>query len=459
MSDETVLDSSVPTVELPEAIRERDASTCARLISEMPAGDAAHVLSGLSDSERSDLLGLLDAETSAQVLEHLPEPQVLGAVESLSPAIAARIIEELPSDAQADLIATLDAEDAEAILTEISAEEAGEIRRMAAYAPDTAGGLMVSEFLRFPRDWTVRQVIEDLGEHAEEYADYDIQYAYVVDDLGGLVGVLRMRDLLLSRRADAIASRMIEAPISVADEMPLDELEALFDEHRFFGFPVVDERGQLVGVVHRTAVENALAESAESDFRRSQGIIGGEELRSMPLRVRSGRRLAWLSVNIVLNVVAASVIAMHQDTLEAVIALAVFLPIISDMSGCSGNQAVAVSMREMTLGVTRPGDFLRVLRKELSVGAVNGLVLGALIGTLALIWKGNIALGLVVGAALMVNTVVAVGIGGCVPLVLKKFKKDPALASGPILTTVTDMCGFFLVLTLAALALPYLIGV
>jgi len=148
---------------------------------------------------------------------------------------------------------------------------------------------------------------------------------------------------------------------------------------------------------------------------------------------------------------------MHQDTLQAVIALAVFLPIISDMSGCSGNQAVAVSMRELSLDLVSPKEFSRVFIKESSVGLINGACLGILIGCLAWIWKGNAVLGLVVGSALALNTVVAVCVGGLVPLALKACRQDPALASGPILTTVTDMCGFMLILGLASLCLPYLV--
>jgi magnesium transporter len=185
----------------------------------------------------------------------------------------------------------------------------------------------------------------------------------------------------------------------------------------------------------------------------SQGIVGGEELRTMPILLRSRRRLSWLSVNILLNMVAASVIAFHQETLSAVIALAVFLPIISDMSGCSGNQAVAVSMRELSLGVVRPAEVTRVWLQEISVGLINGTVLGILIGLSAWLWKGSILLGIVVGAALTINTVVAVSLGGTVPLILKRFGVDPALASGPILTTVTDMVGFFLALTFASMML------
>ncbi len=171
---------------------------------------------------------------------------------------------------------------------------------------------------------------------------------------------------------------------------------------------------------------------------------------------RSRRRLSWLSINIVLNIIAASVIAFYQDTLAAVIALAVFLPIVSDMSGCSGNQAIAVTMRELTLGVIHPRDALRVWWQEASVGVLNGIALGTLLGAAAYLWQGNAVLGLVVGGALALNTLVAVSLGGTVPLVLKGLRADPALASGPVLTTITDMFGFFLVLGLATLALPWL---
>jgi magnesium transporter len=173
---------------------------------------------------------------------------------------------------------------------------------------------------------------------------------------------------------------------------------------------------------------------------------------------RSRRRLSWLTINIGLNIVSASIIVMFQDTLQAAIAIAVFLPMISDMSGCSGNQAVAVSMRELTLGIIRPRDAMRVWAKEGGLGLINGLVLGALLAAVAILWKGNPYLGLVVGAALAGNTVVAVSVGGIVPLLIKAIRLDPAMVSGPILTTITDMCGFFFTLGLAALLLPKLTG-
>lgn len=157
-----------------------------------------------------------------------------------------------------------------------------------------------------------------------------------------------------------------------------------------------------------------------------------------------------------LNIIAASVIAAYEETLAAVIALAIFLPMMSDMSGCSGNQAVAVSLRELVLGIAKPVDVMRVWLKEISVGLINGTVLGILIAFVAWLWMGNVWLGVVIGLALGLNTLVAVSIGGVIPLLLRRFGIDPAVASGPLLTTVTDMAGFFLVLGLATLFLAQL---
>jgi magnesium transporter len=229
-----------------------------------------------------------------------------------------------------------------------------------------------------------------------------------------------------------------------------------FNEHKLFGVPVIDSENRLVGVLLPKAVEEAARRKVVRQYLGLSGIIGGEEFRSMPLWLRSGRRLSWLSINVVLNILAASIIAFYQDTLEAAIMLAVFLPIISDMSGCSGNQAVAVSMRELNLGLLRPWEIPRVLLKEMSLGLINGLALGLLLGGVAYLWKANVFLGLVVGAALAANTVVSVSFGGLLPLLLKRMKLDPALVSGPMLTTVTDMCGFFFVLSFASTVLAKL---
>lgn len=418
--------------------------------------DVVHLLCRLEAERREQLLGLLPPNEAALALELMPEPQALEALVDLEPDTAARIIVELPSDEQADFIGELEDEEAEAILAELEDEEAEDVRRLAAYADDEAGGLMVTEFLAFVDRSTVADVLDDLLANSDRYRAYDVQYAYVVDTDGRLVGVLPLRDLLLARRDAPVTQCMIADPVAVDDHTAIDEVASVFRQSAFVGLPIVDAERRLVGVVQRAHLANALAAESDETYRQSQGIVGGEELRTMPLGLRSRRRLSWLSVNILLNVVAASVIAANQDVLEAVIALAVFLPIISDMSGCSGNQAVAVSMRELSLGVARPSDLWRVVWKESSVGLVNGLALGTLIGAVAWLWKGNAYLGLVVGTALALNTVLAVVVGGTVPLILKRLGQDPAVGAGPLLTTVTDMCGFFMVLSLASAFLPQL---
>ncbi len=438
------------------AIEQSDAPACERWLDEVDAGELVHALSALSDEQRAKLLGLLGPESASDVISRLPELQALGALESVEAHVAAGIIGELDSDERAGLIRALDDDNAHAILGAMDPELARGIRTLAAYDEDSAGGLMLTEYLAFDEAATVREVLADIEANAEEYANYNIQYSYVIDTQGKLKGVLPLRNMLLARRSAAVSGIMIAYPIRVTDTATMDDVRAVFNEYAFMGLPVVDADDVLLGVIEASDVAQADAEQADDLYRQSQGIVGGEELRSMPLLLRSRRRLAWLSANIVLNIMAASIIALHQDTLEAVIALAVFLPIISDMSGCSGNQAVAVTMRELTLGVTKPRDALRVLVKESLLGLINGLALGTLIGAVAFAWKGNLFLSLVVGGSLAINTVVAVCIGGLIPLLLKKMKADPALASGPILTTVTDMCGFFIVLTFASMVLSQL---
>jgi len=410
----------------------------------------------LTQEEQRKLLSAMSVERAADLVEEFPSSHGADLIEEMSAQDAAPILEEMSSDLRVDILSEMDSEDTEAILEYLEEEDVKEIRELIAYPSDVAGGLMMTEFAKYPRAAIVRDVIEDLTGREGDYEFLTVHYIYVVVKKHLLVGVIRLRDLVfadLNARIGDVATMAKTVP----PDASLSELEQFFNAFDIAAVPVVDERNYLLGIVRRRAVLEALTEKAETDHLKASGIVGGEELRSMPVMIRSRRRLSWLTVNIGLNIVAASVIAMYEETLTAVIALAVFLPIVSDMSGCSGNQAVAVSMRELTLGATGPKDIARVLGKEMIVGLINGLALGLLLGCAAWLWKGNPVLGLVVGAALALNTILAVSIGGTVPLVLKRMNIDPAVASGPLLTTITDMCGFFLVLSLASLVLSQLI--
>ena len=436
--------------------RESGGSEIENLLESYEASDLVHALYALRPEEQRTLLARVSPERAAELIEEFPDGHAADLLEEMPVDEAATIVEELASNHRVDILAELNSDDMDAIVARLDEENALEVRELIAYSPEQAGGLMMKEFASYPMAMTVREVVEDVTADERDYTFLTVHYIYVVVKKRKLKGVIRLRDLVFAD-PDAKIGEIATPALTVAPDASLDDLEFFFDEHDIAAVPVVDSRGFLLGIVRRRAVLEALAERSESDYLKTAGIIGGDELRSMPVLQRSRRRLAWLSINIVLNIIAASVIAMYEDTLTAVIALAVFLPIVSDMSGCSGNQAVAVSMRELTLGAALPSDVFRVWRKEAIVGLINGVALGSLLGIVAWAWKGNPVLGLVVGTALAINTLVAVSIGGTVPLLLKRLKLDPAVASGPLLTTATDMCGFFLLLSMASIVLPSLI--
>lgn len=434
-------------------LEQEDQAGLAELVNALPLSQALRELANLLPEQRDAVLTLLPPELAAELIYEAPNEFAVDLVERLEATQAAHIIEELNSDVQADVIGEMALEEAEAILAQMDPDEAADVRRLVEYENETAGGLMVAETFTFTPTDEVGKVLRWMA-NDDDFERYRGQHPYVVDEEGRPIGVVSLRGLLTSRRESLLADVMT-SPVTVPVNLALNDLQDLFDKHPFLGLPVVESDERLVGVVARGAVDAAALERATADSLKQQGVVG-DELRSMPVAVRSRRRLAWLSANIVLNIIAASVISAYEETLAAVIAIAVFLPMVSDMSGCSGNQAVAVTMRELALGLTRPRDALRVWRKEVVVGLINGVALGLLIGLVAWVWRGNPYLGLVIGIALALNTLIAVSIGGVVPLFLKRFGQDPAVASGPLLTTVTDMAGFFLVLSLATLFLPLL---
>ena len=439
-------------------------------IYEQSSGEMARAVSLLDEDDQKKLLTALPADAAAWLVEELSHTQAADIIEELHPEDAADILDELPSDEQADIIGELDVDDAEAIIEKMEPDEAEDVRLLSKFKPETAGGLMITEFLAFRQDMTVADVVEDLRHNAEEYHEYDVQYLYVTDDKDHLEGVVRMRDIVMCRPDIQVKSLMLHSPKFVSVHEDLDALEDFFDAIFFNAVPVVDEDGRMVGVIKRADLEEALGDRTDRQLLRLGGIIAGDEMRTMPTFPRAARRLAFLGPNIFLNLVAASVLLMFEDTIKLIPVLVIFMPVLSDMCGCSGNQAVAVSMRELALGLVRPSDIWRTVVKEASVGIINGLILGTLIGVIA--WalsspwsfqsfsQPEVAMlvGLVITLAFVINCIVAVIIGGTVPLILKGLKMDPAMASGPILTTITDLCGFFLIFGMATwLIKPHII--
>jgi magnesium transporter len=453
-------DNIAPWKQITDLVKAESGAALHAYLDTLSSGDVARAMTRLEEAEQHQVLVLLGPDEAADLIEELADAQAADIIEDLPVQEAAAIVAEMESDERADLLGEMEPEDAEAILQQMDPEEAEDARLLLRYDEETAGGVMVTEFVVYRENTLVREVVEDLRSNAERYADYGVHYAYVQSQRGTLVGVVRFRDLLLSPPDVPLQSIMIVNPIYVLAETPLEELDDFFDRYSFFNVPVTDEEGRMVGVVRRADMEQAVGEAQERAFLKFSGIIGGEELRSMPLSERVSKRLAWLGLNVLLSILAASVLLVFEETALKFYLLIFFIPVVGNMSGCSGNQSVAVSIRELTLGVIQPRDFMRVWMKELWVGLINGAVLGSVVALVAVVlgpflWNDSPFLGLaiLVGIAFMLNTVVAVSLGGLIPLGLRALKIDPAIAAPPLLTTLTDMMGLLLVFGLVTLAL------
>lgn len=443
-----------PWVEIQELLAGGQTEPLRAYIESLAPAEFARAATRLDEEEKQMVLALMGPERAADFMEMMNDAQAADIIEDLPVEQAAAIIDEMESDHRADLLSEMHVDDAEAILQQMDPEEAEDARQLLQYGENTAGGIMVTEYVTFPQDMPVAEVLQALQDDAERYADFGIHYVYVESPRGVLIGVARLRDLVLAQHHKRLSEVMIVNPIYMLENTPLQELDTFFERYSFWDVPVTDAKGHMVGVVRRSDMEQAVGEERERTLMRYGGIIGGEELRSMPVRERASHRLVWLILNMGLSVLAATVILGHQATVNRLFALVFFMPIICNMSGCSGNQAVAVSIRELTLGLILPRDYLRVWSQEVGVGLMNGIVLGVIVGIVAdVFWDDTPMLGAVIGLAFALNILVAVSLGGMIPLALKALRLDPALGAPPVLTTLTDMCGFFLVLTMAQFAM------
>jgi len=313
---------------------------------------------------------------------------------------------------------------------------------------------MSNRFIALREDMTVEQVRELLRARAQEERHEDIAYLYVTDAQQRLVGIVGLRDLVFrraERRMTEIMNRDVKFVRADADQ---EALARQFEHYHYLGLPVLDAEGRLVGVVKASdAIEVARKEATE-DMQLMVGLSGEERvLTPWPHSVK--RRLPWLYVNLATAFLAAFVIGLFEDTIAKWTALAIFLPIIAGQGGNAGMQTLTVIIRDLALGELAPGDGRRALIKEIILGLINGLAVGLVVGLIGWWWQGSLTLGLVAGAAMLLNQLAAAASGVLIPLGLKAFRLDPALASSIFLTTVTDVAGFFFFLGLAALGLRW----
>ncbi|MCH8275523.1 MAG: magnesium transporter, partial [Armatimonadetes bacterium] len=408
MNDEAIQTAAEQLEELLENGKVQEAA--ALLLEALPS-DAAQAITDLPPQLRETALRALPPERAADIVEELPDDVAASAIEAMRAESAAAILHEMQTDEEADVLQDVSDRKAEEILGRLDREEAEMARELLEYPEDTAGGLMQKEFIGLPVGFSASEAVRHLRSRAAEYADFPASYLYVLDERERLLGVLSLRSLLLCDPDAPIRSLMRTDPVSVEPSVEGEELAKVFRRRHFLAMPVVHADDRMLGIVTQEDALRFEKEESDEDLLQVSGIPSGEELRETPFLSRALRRLSWLLLKIVLNLGVAAVVALHEGTLQMMAALAVLLPVVSDLGGSAGSQAVAVSIRELSLERVRPRDFWRVLGTEAAIGAMNGIVLGLVVGAAAFLWKGNPALGLLAGFAISSSTIIAVAFG------------------------------------------------
>jgi magnesium transporter len=434
--------------ELVALVRAGALTKFARLAGDLEPADLADVLAALDDDERVAAVQALPAELSSQALIEMPEEEhPEDTLASLDAARAAEIVEELADDDAADILGELAPADQERILAAVEDAERADVEKLLVYHEETAGGLMTSHVVTVPDTATVATALDEVRRQSEEVEDF--YEVFVTDHRRRLVGVLPFRALAVNLPSRPVRDIMQEPVARVGPEEDQEEVARIMARYNLASVPVVDLDDRLLGCVTFDDVSDVVEAENTEDILKFGGVSSSEELRgTWGMAVRS--RLPWLLVNLVTAFVAGAVVLSRQDVLSRVVLLTAYMPIIAGMGGNAGTQALAVTVRGLALGLIPLTEATRVITKEMLAGLVNGLAVGVITGVTALMLGHGAKLGLVVFFAMSGNLLVAGFAGAFIPVLLERFKVDPAIASSIFVTTFTDVCGFSLLLGLAS---------
>jgi magnesium transporter len=436
---------------LEELLRSKASKDAVELVASIHPADQAELFWRLEPDLREAFLALLSAEGLAHLLEYLDADQRAVVVEKMPRASLARVLDRIDNDVAADILRTLPPAEGARVLSTMST--ASEVAPLLQHADESAGGIMTRGFVSLHGEMTTQDAIKYLRLRKPNVEE--AYYLYVLDATNRLQGVVSLRELVVAPASTPIEQVMIRDVIAVEPETDQEEVARLVQRYRLRALPVVDEERHLLGI---TTMDDAMTVASEEATEDMYGIVGlpAEESGYDPVNVSARRRLPWLAVNLALVFVAAGVVSRFVDTIEQIAALAVFMPIVAAQGGNAGIQTITLVVREIALGEVELKDARRVLVKEVSVGLLQGIVLGLVVGLIAWVWWNNAWLGLVVGVAILLNLVVAGFWGAIIPLGLRWLRLDPAVASGVFLTGFTDVLGFFFLLGLATLLLSQL---
>jgi magnesium transporter len=423
----------------------------ARVMLEEYPDEAAPLLETARDEESARLIQNLRPDVAVAIVKRLTPDRAARILAQLDAAALRRVVESLNPGRAAGLLARLDEEERERCLAALDEALVQELRELGDYPPDSAGGLMDPRVTTFRPDATARDVVRRL----RRFRDRRIQDVFLVEEDGRLVGAVALQDVVLANSDARLESLVLREPVSVQALSSREAVMETLETHRLGNLPVVDFEGRLLGVLRQRELIQAAQESATATPVTMVGASEQERALSSPLFAMR-KRLPWLQVNLVTAFVAASVVGLFEETIAQVTALAVLLPVVAGQSGNTGAQALAVTMRGLALREVRARHWLRVASKELLAGAGNGLAVALTTAAAVWLWSRSGGLSLVIGVSMVLSMALAGLAGAAIPMLLTVLRQDPAQSSSIILTTVTDVVGFFSFLGIATLLMSSL---
>ena len=447
--DETEDDYALRNRVVSAAVQATNAGDRARLLEvfePLHPADIADLLEQVGVEDRTSILQLAGDYIDGEILSEIDEDIRDGVVETLEPSVLADAVRELESDDVVDILEDLGDAQQEAVLEALDVVDRIAVEQALAYPEFSAGRLMQREVVIAPEHWSVGDSID----HMRAQSDLPEQFYHIVlvDPRHRPTAYVTLGRLMSSPR-DTLLSAITEDSFRTFDAVEDEgDIAYAFNQYHLITAPVVDEDGRLVGVITIDDAMAVLDEEHEEDVLRLGGV-GDESLSNSTLEIVK-RRFPWLGINLGTAILASIVISMFEDVLQAVVALAVLMPIVASMGGNAGTQSMTVAVRALATRDLTGSNAWRVVRREAVAGLLNGLIFAVVMGIVGVIWFGSPAIGAVIAVAMVVNLLVAGLSGVLVPLALDKAGIDPALASGTFVTTVTDVVGFFAFLGLAS---------
>ncbi len=411
-----------------------------RLLHDIPAGDVALLLESSPTKTRDELWKLLDADFHTDVLEELSEDVRNGIIGKMMPSSVVDALEDMDTDDLAETLSSLPDDVLSNILKTMDAQDRMRAEKALSYGEDTAGFIMNTDTITLRHEVSVDVVIRYLRLKGELPENTDT--LYVVNRQDFLIGTVSLAKLLTSNPDTSVQEIMDDEPESIVVDMEESEVASMFERYDWLSAPVVDNEGKLLGRITIDDVVDIIREDAEHSMMSMAGL-DDEEDTFAPVGQSTKRRSVWLGVNLITALLAAAVSDMFESTLSQLAVLAILNTIVPSMGGVAGNQTLTLVIRGMALGHVSTANSLWLVRKELAIGFLNGMIWAFLIASVIAIWKDDYVLGGVIAFAMLINMIAAGLAGATLPIIMKKMKIDPALAGSVILTTITDVVGIF----------------